>query len=174
MPTLVIRNNVDTNGGTNIGNILSITTLLARILTHNSKISILRRVASRRVRSLCWQWLHEWGGGLGGTRSRIMPHIKTYVDYELESSNNGHSNGGVKINTFLLTSHNMSDAAWGTWQHRVPTLVKLSYLPTSKYTKRVPTLVHSVTNCCYHLRLVLSRSCVALSRQRIDRRWLRT
>ena len=78
--------------------------------------------------------MHSWGGGLGGTRSRIMPHIKTYCDYSYTGHTAGASNGGgsdggdggsgsgvgggggvVKIHSFLLTSHNMSDAAWGTF-----------------------------------------------------------
>jgi tyrosyl-DNA phosphodiesterase-1 len=55
--------------------------------------------------------LHQWGGGRAG-RQRAMPHMKTYLRYQVDTSADSEI-PQVEIAWIILTSHNFSKAAWG-------------------------------------------------------------
>ncbi|GMH40675.1 hypothetical protein BSKO_08579 [Bryopsis sp. KO-2023] len=60
-------------------------------------------------------FFHRYGGSPAG-RQRAMPHIKTFVRYS-----------GNELAWVLLTSHNLSKAAWGTLQKNNTQLMIRSY-----------------------------------------------
>ncbi|RIA99624.1 tyrosyl-DNA phosphodiesterase I [Glomus cerebriforme] len=71
------------------------------------------------------KYLHKWKAMEAG-RDRAMPHIKTYSRMKIiPSANNSESN--AEIAWFLLTSSNLSKAAWGALQKKGKQLMIRSY-----------------------------------------------
>ncbi|GAB4821749.1 hypothetical protein N2152v2_008795 [Parachlorella kessleri] len=63
--------------------------------------------ADKVTRPFLQAFWHRWGGEAGG-RQHAMPHIKTYLRYQI-----GAEGGASEVAWLLLSSHNLSKAAWG-------------------------------------------------------------
>jgi tyrosyl-DNA phosphodiesterase-1 len=78
--------------------------------------------------------LHRWDSSISG-RGPYTPHMKCYFSYQnLTRSNNdkkydgnNDNNKNVKLNWFLLTSANLSQAAWGVSENNCSQLYIKSF-----------------------------------------------
>jgi tyrosyl-DNA phosphodiesterase-1 len=91
--------------------------------------------------------LHKWDAQSQSRRGRAMPHIKTF----LQHTSNGSSED--ELEWFLLTSSNLSKAAWGELQKKDSQLMIRSYEMGVLFKKGMYTHEVSTFSCTPELDL---------------------
>eukprot|EP00127_Corallochytrium_limacisporum_P004481 Clim_evm8s165 gene=Clim_evmTU8s165 len=90
------------------------------------------------------QFFHRWRARVSG-REHCMPHIKTYArvrPHTAPTSNSSRETQPHEIDWFLVTSANLSQAAWGTYQKQGTQLMVRHYeLGVLVHPKAYPTNV---------------------------------